>query len=254
MVHATVMAKESDNDQLIIVHWLPQNVDYAVVLMDMAEKMVYKPFDAWLGRIIKNKTIRAYHLEHCLLLIDYLACEVGVPIWKLNYKYLKNFLYDYYPKKVIASYDQQKYLIKSIILLIRFMLKKGFKLDVSSKLWFLLGENNFEKFIRSRCKMGRKLLTLKEDLEYLYEVWNFKPSLAIVGGSVGDARIDGLVQMASEIGINVYIFDSIECLEKHKSVCDNNCQKFMVVREIHGVKEIDPIEFIEDVLRDAIGY
>lgn len=102
--------------------------------------------------------------------------------------------------------------------------------------------------------MGRKLLTLKEDLEYLYEVWNFKPSLAIVGGSVGDARIDGLVQMASEIGINVYIFDSVECLEKHKSVCDNNYQKFMVVREIHGVKEIDPIEFIEDVLRDAIGY
>jgi len=121
------------SEQLMVIPALPEDVDYAVILMDVAEERVYKPFGSWLKNIIKDKTVRAYHLEHCILLIDYLACEEGVPIWGLNLRNLKNFLFTYYPKKVLACLEQQKHLRESIKLIIKFMLERGFKLSLTGQ-------------------------------------------------------------------------------------------------------------------------
>lgn len=103
--------------------------------------------------------------------------------------------------------------------------------------------------------MEKRLKALKEELEYLYAVWNFIPSLAIVGGGKGYSKKEGLEELASEIGIKVYFFDSLERQEMQRMIKDNNqCRKYMVIRVINGEEEINPIEFIEEVLRDAIGY
>jgi len=103
--------------------------------------------------------------------------------------------------------------------------------------------------------MENRLTVLQDDLENFYAAWNVAPSLAIVGGTNGHSKIERVVQLASELGINVWNFDSLESKEMQRMINNEmSCRRYLVVRFINEEEEINPIDFIEEVIRDAIGY
>lgn len=204
-----------------VVYWPAQHLGHEIILMDLGEKWFYQPFSAF----IEKDPFRQYHLHHCLMLIDYLACEEGISIWELSLASLDRFLNNYYPKKILPPLPQQNYLFDSLKLLLSFINEQ-------------------------KCA-----LSVKDALDYMVKAKGFRPQLAVIDRRVDHPEFKSLKKAATDFGLDIHFFKSLYCTGFKKYMDEmNTISEFPVTRLVDNIKFYDYRQLLEDIVKDAIGY